>query len=81
MFSDYEAKSVSFYKKKKNVQEENILIQTDDFEIEYEDKLIQTQIRKDKLIQTDISEIASMASSINVDIDKIKKFIDKVFYD
>lgn len=79
MFSDYEAKTVSFYKKKKNIDEEVKLVQTEDFEIEMEEKIIQTPIRKERPIQTDISEMASIASStIKYNPENLKKFFDKV---
>ena len=80
MFSDFEAKTISFYKRKKNVIEDNKEIQTEDFSIEFEEKLIQSTIRKEKLTQTDISEIVAMSKPTDVDHDKIKKFFDKVIY-
>ena len=78
MFGDFEAKTLSFYKKKKNITDESKLIQTEDFQIEVEDKLIQTQIRKDKPTQTDISEIALISKNFNFDQDKMKKFLENV---
>lgn len=79
MFSDYEAKTISFYKKKKNINEEEKEIQTNDFQIECEDKLIQTQIRKEKLTQTDISEMSNLSKSIKFDNEKLNKFLERVF--
>ena len=78
MFSDYEAETVSFYKKKKNIIEEFKSIQTDDFEIEVEDKLIQTPIRKNIATQTEISEIVSWSKEMNLDQEKMRKFLEKV---
>ena len=78
MFSDYEAETVSFYKKKKNIIEEFKSIQTDDFEIEVEDKLIQTPIRKNIASQTEISEIVSWSKEMNLDQEKMRKFLEKV---
>jgi hypothetical protein len=80
MFSDYEAKTISFYKKKKNINEEEKEIQTNDFQIECEDKLIQTQIRKEKLTQTDISEMSNLSKSIKFDNEKLNKFLERVFW-
>ena len=79
MFSDYEAKTISFYKKKKNINEEEKEIQTNDFLIECEDKLVQTQIRKEKLTQTDVSEMSNLSKSIKFDNEKLNKFLERVF--
>lgn len=79
MFSDYEAKTISFYKKKKNLNEEEKEIQTNDFQIECEEKIIQTQIRKEKLTQTDISEISNLSNSIKFENENMKKFLERVF--
>ena len=78
MFADYEAETVSFYKKKKNIIEEFKSIQTDDFEIEVEDKLIQTPIRENIASQTEISEIVSWSKEMNLDQEKMRKFLEKV---
>ena len=79
MFSDFEAKTVSFYKKNKKAKEEEKSIQTDDLEIEIEEKIIQTQILKENATQTAISEIINiLEKDLNLDTDKLKLFLDKV---
>lgn len=80
MFTDFEAKTISFYKKKKNINEEEKDVQTTDFQIECEDKLIQTIILKDKVTQTEFSDIATFSKSLNIDSEKLKKFLDKVIF-
>lgn len=80
MFTDFEAKTISFYKKKKNINEEEKDVQTTDFQIECEDKLIQTVILKEKVTQTEFSDISTFSKSLNIDSEKLKKFLDKVIF-
>lgn len=78
MFTDFEAKTISFYKKNKKVEEEKDT-QTDELEIEIEEKTVQTQILKEDSTQTTISEIINLSDKdINLDNDKLKIFLDKV---
>ena len=79
MFTDFEAKTISFYKKNKKVKEEEKDTQTDELEIEIEEKTVQTQILKEDSTQTTISEIINLSDKdINLDNDKLKIFLDKV---
>ena len=79
MFDDYESGAISFYKKSTSNNMNDQEAQTDEFELEVEDKALQLIIRKDAQIQTVIGEGISQNKNLQLESPNLKNFLEKVY--